>query len=62
MPNGKLIRYAHVLDAAWILALWKAIHGGDPGPEQMALEAIAALSETLTAHSARLGASSQSDF
>jgi hypothetical protein len=51
MPNGKSIRYAHILDAAWILALWKAIHGGDPGPEEMALEAIAALSETLTAHS-----------
>ena len=26
MPNGKLIHYAHVLDAAWILTLWKAIH------------------------------------
>jgi hypothetical protein len=51
MPNGKLIRYAHILDAGWILALWKAIHGGDPGPEQMALEAIAALSATLTGHS-----------
>ena len=25
---------AHELDAAWIIALWKAIHGGDPGPEQ----------------------------
>jgi hypothetical protein len=41
-------RFAHVLDAAWIIALWKAIHGGDPGPEQIALEAIAALSGTLT--------------
>jgi hypothetical protein len=51
MPNGKSIRYAHILDAGWILALWKAIHGGDPGPEQMALEAIAALSETLTGQS-----------
>jgi hypothetical protein len=60
MPNEKLIRYAHVLDAAWILALWKAIHGGDPGPEQMALEAIAALSETLTGHSG--AAPSQKSF
>lgn len=23
---------AHELDAAWIIALWKLIHGGDPGP------------------------------
>jgi len=51
MPNGKSIHYAHILDAGWILALWKAIHGGDPGPEEMALQAIAALSETLTVHS-----------
>ena len=38
------IRLAHELDAAWIIALWKAIHGGDPSPEQIAVEAIAALS------------------
>jgi hypothetical protein len=50
MPIPKPIRYAHTLDAAWIIALWKAIHGGDPGPEQIALEAIAALSGTLTSH------------
>lgn len=25
---------AHELDAAWIIALWKAIHGGDPAPDQ----------------------------
>src|SRR5215813_13103298 len=34
---------AHELDAAWIIALWKAIHGGDPGPEIVAAQAIAAL-------------------
>lgn len=34
---------AHELDAAWIIALWKAIHGGDPSPERIAAQAIAAL-------------------
>jgi|ERR1041385_4634627 len=38
---------AHELDAAWIIALWKAIHGGDPAPERVAVEAIAALSQYL---------------
>ena len=50
MANFKAIRFAHALDAAWIIALWKAIHGGDPPPEQIAIEAIAALSGTLTGH------------
>lgn len=39
----------HELDAAWIIALWKAIHGGDPSPEQVAAQAIAALAQYLTA-------------
>jgi hypothetical protein len=46
------IRFAHELDAAWIIALWKAIHGGDPAPEQIMVEAIAALSGTLVGHTA----------
>ncbi len=28
----------HELDISWILALWFAIHGGDPGPESGVLE------------------------
>jgi len=24
----------HEIDIAWIIAIWKAIHGGDPAPEQ----------------------------
>ena len=36
---------AHELDAAWIIAIWKLIHGGDPGPEAVAAEAIAALAQ-----------------
>jgi hypothetical protein len=35
--------FAHELDAAWIIALWKMIHGGDPAPELVAAQAIAAL-------------------
>ena len=41
------IYLAHELDAAWIIALWKAIHGGDPSPEAVAAEAIAALAQYL---------------
>src|SRR5262245_50987689 len=41
------IALAHELDAAWIIALWKAIHGGDPSPETVAAEAIAALAPYL---------------
>jgi hypothetical protein len=40
-------RLVHGLDIAWIMALWKALHGGDPSPETVAAEVIAALSEYL---------------
>jgi len=43
------IYLAHELDAAWIIALWKAIHGGDGGPEQIPAQAIAALAQYVTA-------------
>jgi hypothetical protein len=33
---------AHELDAAWIIALWLAIHAGDPRPEVIAAQAVAA--------------------
>lgn len=33
---------AHELDVAWIIALWLAIHGGDPRPEVIAAQAVAA--------------------
>jgi hypothetical protein len=39
------IYLAHELDAAWIIALWLAIHGGDPAPEVIAGQAIAALAQ-----------------
>lgn len=34
-------------DAAWIIALWRALHGGDPTPEDVAAEVIAGLSRYL---------------
>src|SRR6201987_2034216 len=33
---------AHDLDAAWIIALWLATHAGDPRPEVIAAQAVAA--------------------
>jgi hypothetical protein len=48
MPSAENLRFAHELDAAWIIALWLAIHGGDPDPDKVAAEAIAALEGTLT--------------
>jgi hypothetical protein len=47
MPIPEVV-LAHELDAAWIMALWKAIHGGDPSPEAVAAEAIAALAPYLS--------------
>ena len=43
--NIRELYFAHELDAAWIIALWKAIHGGDGGPEEVAAQAIAALAQ-----------------
>lgn len=34
-------------DAAWIIALWRALHGGDPSPEDVAADVIAGLSGLL---------------
>jgi hypothetical protein len=39
--------FAHELDAAWIIALWKAIHGGDPAPEAVAAQVIAVVAPYL---------------
>jgi hypothetical protein len=41
------VALAYELDAAWIIALWLAIHGGHPAPEIAAAEAIAALAPYL---------------
>jgi hypothetical protein len=33
-----LVELAHALDPGWLLELWLAIHGGDPGPESKRLK------------------------
>lgn len=38
---------AHEPDAAWIIALWKAIHGGDPSPEAVAAGVIGVMAPYL---------------
>jgi hypothetical protein len=38
---------AHEPDAAWIIALWKAIHGGDPAPEEVAASVISVMAPYL---------------
>ena len=59
-PNPREIELAHERDASWLIALWLAIHGGDPAPaegelvprelqEAAALNAIEALSTALDA-------------
>jgi hypothetical protein len=48
MPIREIYR-AHELDGAWIIALWRAIHGGDGDPEQVAAQAIAALAQYVSA-------------
>jgi hypothetical protein len=45
--NIRQITLAHELDAAWIIALYKHVHGGDPGPERVAAEVIAAMAPYL---------------
>lgn len=58
ITEAKEIRLTHERDAAWLVALYLAIHGGDPAPKEgtvvahdqqqgAALGAIAALSEAL---------------
>jgi hypothetical protein len=49
--NVREIVFAHEPDAAWIIALWKAIHGGDPSPEVVAAGVIAAVAPYLKSFS-----------
>jgi hypothetical protein len=51
--NLQELTLAHEPDVAWIVALWLAIHGGDPGPEA-AVEIDETTALLATALSARL--------
>jgi hypothetical protein len=46
----------HKNDPEWIIALWIAIHGGDPAPEISAQKAQLAATEAIRALAGRLNA------
>jgi hypothetical protein len=46
MPVREIFE-AREMDAAWLIAVWKAIHGGNPDSEAVAAEMIAALAQYL---------------
>ncbi len=53
----KAIRATHVKDVEWIISLWLAIHGGDPGPEHISeAEAAKAAAGLILAAAAHLPA------
>jgi hypothetical protein len=49
----------HKNDPEWIIALWLAIHGGDPAPEISAQKAQLAATEAIRALAGRLNAPQQ---
>jgi hypothetical protein len=49
----------HKNDPEWIIALWLAIHGGDPAPEISAQKAELAATQAIRALAGRLGPSQQ---
>lgn len=49
----------HKNDPEWIIALWLAIHGGDPGPEINSQKAQQVAGEAIRALAARLAPAQQ---
>ena len=49
------IQLAHEQDAAWLIALWKAVHGGDPSLERVVLSEHEAISFARQAANALIG-------
>ena len=49
----------HKKDIEWIIALWIAIHGGDPAPEISPQKAEAAATEAILGLASRLSAARQ---
>ncbi|KXU84033.1 hypothetical protein CI15_26365 [Paraburkholderia monticola] len=37
MNASELQKLGHALDAGWLMALWLAIHGGDPPPQEQVI-------------------------
>jgi hypothetical protein len=50
----KRITAIHAKDPAWIIALWIAIHGGDPAPQISAQKATKAAMNAIRALAAHL--------
>jgi hypothetical protein len=49
----------HKKDIEWIISLWLAIHGGDPGPEISAAKAEQVAAEVIRGLAGRLPAAQQ---
>ena len=59
VAHRKPIVAIHRNDPEWIIALWLAIHGGDPGPEISAVKAEAAAAEVIRSMAGMLGGARQ---
>jgi hypothetical protein len=59
VAHVKPIVAIHQKDPEWIIALWLAIHGGDPAPEISAQKAQLAASQAIKALATRLPAAQQ---
>ena len=59
VAHVKPIVAIHKKDPEWIIALWLAIHGGDPAPEISAQKAQVAAGEAIKALATRLPAAQQ---
>jgi hypothetical protein len=55
MPPKSIVAI-HRNDPQWIIALWLAIHGGDPAPEISAQKASSVAAEAIRALAAHLDA------
>lgn len=55
MSDFNTKKFTHELDAAWIIAIWKAIHGGDPDGQRGVLSEREAISIAKQAANALVG-------
>jgi hypothetical protein len=54
MNGNELEKLGHALDAGWLMALWLAIHGGDPPPQEQVIGESESLDLSALALVARL--------
>ncbi|RZF28584.1 hypothetical protein EVC45_17180 [Paraburkholderia sp. UYCP14C] len=55
MNASEIQKLGHALDAGWLMALWLAIHGGDPPPQEQVIEVNESLDLAALTMVARLG-------